>query len=484
MRASVGMAPDATRTNQGSSGFSDRDADWFMSLHRRAGIVMRNVGYLGTLARIRGLDRIQIDFNRDSHDSSLEINWMFRTKLLAVFVCVLSIGMLSAAFGDGPVADKEGRSLYDRMIKAFRAADTLSFTSSYEIAAGESYSVKASYRIWMKKPNFFYVEGYLEDGTLTGVLIGDGEQAWTHWPNGRPMIGPEDETTYEATRLKVYVVQPAPLRGYSLAHNIPMVGNNMVMSVFQPSIFHGLQDVFEGYLGKMTVCEPETVDGEPCAVIDAEYMDGQRVRRFWISRNDHLPRRIRETVRASMTVDTTETWSDLKVNEPIPEERFQWTPPVDWNQFFMPEDDATLLKPGTVAPAFKLQGTDGKLIALADYHGKPVLLTIWRVGCPPCRSELPVLQKLHEQYAAKDLVVLGFNCMDNRDIAVALLKKTGITFPCVVDPSKQAQDTGLKQYASPSVPTTYAIGCDGKIVMAWRGYDKAKLKAAVKRLGL
>ncbi len=47
------------------------------------------------------------------------------------------------------------------------------------------------------------------------------------------------------------------------------------------------------------------------------------------------------------------------------------------------------LKKGVAAPVFTLPGLDGKMVSLADYKGKTVLLNIWATWCPPCVADLP-----------------------------------------------------------------------------------------------
>ena len=50
---------------------------------------------------------------------------------------------------------------------------------------------------------------------------------------------------------------------------------------------------------------------------------------------------------------------------------------------------------GVSAPNFTLPGLDGKMVSLADYKGKVVLLNIWATWCPPCVDEMPSMEKLH-----------------------------------------------------------------------------------------
>ncbi len=96
------------------------------------------------------------------------------------------------------------------------------------------------------------------------------------------------------------------------------------------------------------------------------------------------------------------------------------------------------------------------------------------------------LQRLHEQYADKGLVVLGFNCADKKDLARALLEKKGVTFPSVLDSSDGATNVAYRRYKMSGVPLNYLIDREGRIVDAWYGFRKSdpRMKKALRRLGI
>ena len=87
------------------------------------------------------------------------------------------------------------------MIAALREARALTFVSKYEFRGGDMPPTRCSYKAWLKKPNYFRIESFDRRQQPAGVLIGDGEQLWLYWPQGRPRFstssGEEDGAKYE-----------------------------------------------------------------------------------------------------------------------------------------------------------------------------------------------------------------------------------------------------------------------------------------------
>ncbi len=96
------------------------------------------------------------------------------------------------------------------------------------------------------------------------------------------------------------------------------------------------------------------------------------------------------------------------------------------------------------------------------------------------------LQELHEQYKDKGLVILGFNCSDKKQLAEALLKKKGVTFPCILDCSDAATRVAFRAYGLSGVPLNYVIDEKGTVVDAWYGFrsNDPRLRQALGKLGL
>ena len=96
------------------------------------------------------------------------------------------------------------------------------------------------------------------------------------------------------------------------------------------------------------------------------------------------------------------------------------------------------------------------------------------------------LQKLHEKYRGKDLVILGFNCSDDRKIALEFLGENGAAFPTILDSSEAAVKVGFRDYKGSGVPLNYIIDRQGKVVDTWYGYEEGHPRAltALKKAGL
>ena len=96
------------------------------------------------------------------------------------------------------------------------------------------------------------------------------------------------------------------------------------------------------------------------------------------------------------------------------------------------------------------------------------------------------LQKLHEKYNGKSLVILGFNCSDDKKIALEFLGENGATFPTILDSSEAAVKVGFSDYKGSGVPLNYIIDPQGKVVDTWYGYEEGhpRALAALKKAGL
>jgi peroxiredoxin len=118
-------------------------------------------------------------------------------------------------------------------------------------------------------------------------------------------------------------------------------------------------------------------------------------------------------------------------------------------------------KAGLRAPDFTLQALDGKTYQLSSLAGQPVLINYWATWCIPCKAELPILQKLHQEYQQKGVVFISVDAIeqDSVDKIQALVGQFGMTFPVLLD--KGAQFANL--YGAMFFPTTILVDANGVI---------------------
>ena len=284
-----------------------------------------------------------------------------------------------------PFADESAaHALYNQMIDAMRKATSLSYVSRYQFEARGKVLMSCTYRAWLKKPNYFRIETEKPTKGKGGTLIGDGNTLWIYWPEGRPQFSYgfeyDEPKADRETRNTSYMKKPAPPGGHSIGHETGILGAGMSMPVIDPSTFHGYTDSLQAYLDGVKGLPAEKVGTEDCDKIEVSIMKGQRSRYLWLSKRDHLPRKLREVVRVSYDLVIEEQWSSVTLNGDMPDTLFAWKPPEGWKEWRLPRPEERLLKPGTQAPDFDLASAEGKRIKLSGYRGQVVWFYIWRAG--------------------------------------------------------------------------------------------------------
>ena len=128
---------------------------------------------------------------------------------------------------------------------------------------------------------------------------------------------------------------------------------------------------------------------------------------------------------------------------------------------------AVALQAGAPAPAFQLNSSAGKPVALADYKGQIVLLNFWASWCGPCRQEMPILEQLNRQYRNKGVTLLGVNVEPDSAAAVNWLKATPVSFPILFDVDSKVS----KLYQVEGMPNTVILDRKGLVRYIHRGYS-------------
>lgn len=119
---------------------------------------------------------------------------------------------------------------------------------------------------------------------------------------------------------------------------------------------------------------------------------------------------------------------------------------------------------GQPADVIALRDDAGRSVSLAQYRGRVVVMNLWASWCPPCRAEMPELQRFSDAYAARGVVTIGVNQGESAERARAFARALDIHFPIWLD---ERQQYG-RAYTALGLPTTVVVGRDGAIV---RGID-------------
>jgi len=119
------------------------------------------------------------------------------------------------------------------------------------------------------------------------------------------------------------------------------------------------------------------------------------------------------------------------------------------------------LEQATDAPDFTLTDMDGKAHSLRDYRGNWVLINFWATWCPPCRKEMPSLEKLYQTYHDRSFRVLAVNQWEDVDHVFSYMGELGVfpSFPILFDPQSRVSEA----YGVRGLPTSFLIDPQGRI---------------------
>ncbi len=120
---------------------------------------------------------------------------------------------------------------------------------------------------------------------------------------------------------------------------------------------------------------------------------------------------------------------------------------------------------GGVAPDFRLPDPQGKTVTLSGLRGKVVLLTFWASWCPPCRQEMPSMNRLYSTLGGEEFEILGINIEGNPPAALRFVDNFELVFPVLLDAEKKVQ----QQYGVFNIPQSFLIDKSGKIVLKFVG---------------
>ncbi|HVU36149.1 MAG TPA: TlpA disulfide reductase family protein [Opitutaceae bacterium] len=121
------------------------------------------------------------------------------------------------------------------------------------------------------------------------------------------------------------------------------------------------------------------------------------------------------------------------------------------------------LKPGVMFPDFAEKDLSGQPLSVGRFKGKVVLVDFWATWCPPCRAELPNVVAAYQKYHDKGFEIVGVSLDKDESQLKSFLAEHKMTWPQYFD-GQYWQTKLATKYGITSIPATYLIGPDGKIV--------------------
>ncbi|MBC7190539.1 TlpA family protein disulfide reductase [Candidatus Aerophobetes bacterium] len=119
-----------------------------------------------------------------------------------------------------------------------------------------------------------------------------------------------------------------------------------------------------------------------------------------------------------------------------------------------------LISPPVPMIDFKLENTEGELVDTKNLRGKFLWISFWATWCPPCRFEMPSMQKVWEKFGGEKFLILAVNIGEDKKTVVSFLRDNSYTFPTLLDTTQQVS----REYGVRAIPTNFFVDPYGKIV--------------------
>jgi peroxiredoxin len=117
------------------------------------------------------------------------------------------------------------------------------------------------------------------------------------------------------------------------------------------------------------------------------------------------------------------------------------------------------------APAFELRGANGELYRLSQWRGQPVIVNFWATWCPPCRAEMPSMQRAWEQLQEAGVVLIAINVGEDQGEIADFLEQVPVSFPLPMDTDMRVSQS----WPMKGLPTTFVVDPEGRLVYRAQG---------------
>ena len=133
------------------------------------------------------------------------------------------------------------------------------------------------------------------------------------------------------------------------------------------------------------------------------------------------------------------------------------------------------------APELGLRDLDGHLHSLEEHRGKVLIVNFWATWCPPCREEMPSMQRAWEAVKDEGILLLAVNVGESEDRIFTFTADYPVDFPLLLDSDGQATE----RWPVVGLPTTFVVDPEGRIAyraIGGRAWDDPALLDQVRAL--
>lgn len=143
----------------------------------------------------------------------------------------------------------------------------------------------------------------------------------------------------------------------------------------------------------------------------------------------------------------------------------------------------TPVRADSEAPDYATTTLAGEPITLAGFEGKVVVLNVWATWCPPCRFEMPSLQRLQDELGDEGLevVAVSVDLEHAEDMVRDFAAEYALDFTIALDPDGRVE----RLFGVSGLPTTFVIDRQGVLrekIMGGREWDQGELGDRIRAL--
>lgn len=126
----------------------------------------------------------------------------------------------------------------------------------------------------------------------------------------------------------------------------------------------------------------------------------------------------------------------------------------------MRELDLVKPPPGRAAEDFTLPMPDGQQFRLSDHRGKVVFVNFWATWCPPCREEMPAMERLYIRQKDRGFAMVAVSLDASPAVVAPYLAQARFTFPVALDPRMDLANA----YGVRALPASFIVDPRGVVV--------------------